>query len=160
MQNYGERCDQRPFPDRRGGDEAALPGLASGGGRLENAAARVARSQDPVRYHVRPRFVFSMRLKPAPHTKILTLPSCSLGQRNSPSSNRLATRTTPRAIPEHQLDAIRALGAEHVYGARERIGPHGVAHERGQSIGPLRKSTGLVATRTRTVPLGPIIAGS
>jgi hypothetical protein len=25
---------------------------------------------------------------------------------------------------------------------------------------PLRKSTGLVATRTRTVPVGPIIAGS
>ena len=64
------------------------------------------------------------------------------------------------AIPEHQLDAIHALGAEHVYGARERIGSHGVAHEGREAVRPFRKSTGLVATRTRTVPVGPIIAGS
>ena len=41
------------------------------------------------------------------------------------------------AIPKHKLDAICALGAEDVYGARERIGSHGVAHEGGQSVGTL-----------------------
>src|SRR5215213_5894760 len=39
------------------------------------------------------------------------------------------------AIPEHQLDAIRALGAEDINSPGERIGLHGLAHERGQSVG-------------------------
>jgi hypothetical protein len=61
------------------------------------------------------------------------------------------------SVREHQLGAI---SARQVYGGGERIGSHGVAHERSEAIGTLAKSTDLVATKTRTLPLGPIIAGS
>ena len=42
-----------PFPQRRGGDETHLPGLAPGRSAMENAASRMGRGKDPVRHHVR-----------------------------------------------------------------------------------------------------------
>src|SRR5688572_1179530 len=47
------------------------------------------------------------------------------------------------AIPEHQLDAIGALGAEDINSPGERIGSHGVAHEGGQSVSPFAEVDGL-----------------
>jgi len=41
------------------------------------------------------------------------------------------------AVPEDQLDPVRPLGPEHIDRARERIGRHGLAHQRCQSLGTL-----------------------
>ena len=47
------RAHARAFSNRRRGDEIALSRLAPGRGRMENAAARMVRGQDPIRHHVR-----------------------------------------------------------------------------------------------------------
>src|SRR3712207_59259 len=44
---------QGPLPDRRGGDEAAVPGLASVGEGVDHAGARVVHGQGPVRRPLR-----------------------------------------------------------------------------------------------------------
>src|SRR4051794_1382340 len=41
-----------------------------------------------------------------------------------------------RAIPEHQLDPVSALGPEHIDRARERVGVHRLTHKRREAIGP------------------------
>ena len=53
------------------------------------------------------------------------------------------------AIPEEQLHPVGALRAEHV-------GAHRFAHQRRQSVGAFAEIDRLVATRTRTLPDGPI----
>ena len=52
-QTATRRANEGPFPQRRGGDETHLPGLASGRQGMENAASRMGRGKDPVRHHVR-----------------------------------------------------------------------------------------------------------
>src|SRR6202048_1752107 len=42
-----------------------------------------------------------------------------------------------RTIPEDQLDPVRTLGPEHIDCPRERIGHHGLAHQRCQSLSAL-----------------------
>src|SRR3954452_20765000 len=49
----------------------------------------------------------------------------------------LGEQTHSRAVPEDQLHAIRTLGAEHINGAGERIGPHLLAHQSRQAFGAL-----------------------
>src|SRR6202047_3540361 len=49
----------------------------------------------------------------------------------------LGEQAQARAIPEHQLDPIRTLCTEHIYSARERIGRHDLANQRGQTLGAL-----------------------
>jgi len=50
------RAGQRPFPQRRGGDETDLSRLAPGRAGMENAASRMGRGKNPVRHHVRRAF--------------------------------------------------------------------------------------------------------
>src|ERR1700687_633633 len=47
----------------------------------------------------------------------------------------LGKQAQTRAIPEDQLDPVRTLGAEHIDRPRERVGRHGLAHQRCQSLG-------------------------
>jgi hypothetical protein len=75
-------------------------------------------------------------------------PSSIFGQRKIPSSSRF--------VPEHQLYPVGAFRPKNIDRSRERIRRHRLAHQCRQSLGAFRKSTGLVATITRTAPVGPI----
>ena len=63
------RAGQRPFPQRRGGDETHLPGLAPSRPGMENAASRMGRGKDPVRHHVRPALRQNLMGNPASRTE-------------------------------------------------------------------------------------------
>jgi hypothetical protein len=68
----------------------------------------------------------------------------------------LGEQAQTRAIPEDQLDPVRPLGPEHIDRPRERIRRMVSRTSAASPSAPLRKSTGLVATITRTAPVGPI----
>ena len=56
-------------------DDAALKLLfPPGRGRMENAAARMVRGENPIRHHVRRKVRHGVMVNPAPHTKFRTLP--------------------------------------------------------------------------------------
>ena len=61
--------NERAFSDRRSRDEAALSRLAPGRGRMENAAARMVRGEDPIRHHVRRKVRRGVMVNPASHTR-------------------------------------------------------------------------------------------
>jgi hypothetical protein len=61
-------------------------------------------------------------------------PSCTFGQRNSPSSRRFEMSTTP--VPSQKISFTRSvrLAPEHVDRARERVGARRLAHQRRQAV--------------------------
>ena len=71
--------DERPFSDGRRRDEIVISRLAPGRGKMENAATRMVRGEDPIRHHVRRKVRHGMMVKPASHTKFLT-DLCSEGK--------------------------------------------------------------------------------
>ena len=60
---------------------------------------------------------------------------------------RLDEQAKPRAVPEHEFDAVRTLGAEHERGARERIGFDLRLHQRRQTARPFAEIDGLQRNR-------------
>jgi hypothetical protein len=54
-------------------------------------------------------------------------------------------------IPEDQLDPVRPLGPEHADRARERTSHHGLAHQRGQSVGGLAEVDRLTTAKTAII---------
>ena len=83
-------------------------------------------------------------------------PSCDVRPAECAVLKPLGEQAHAGAVPEDQLHPVRPLGAEHVDGAGERIGPSVSRTSAARPSAPLRKSTGLVATITRTAPVGPI----
>jgi hypothetical protein len=69
------RKNERPFSDRRGRDEIVVSRLAPGRGKMENAATRMVRGEDPIRHHVRRKVRHGVMVNPASHTKFQTDPS-------------------------------------------------------------------------------------
>src|SRR6202046_3512948 len=63
--------------------------------------------------------------------------SCTFGPRERAILKPFGEQADASAIPEDQLHPIRALGAEHIDGARERIGLHSLANQRRQALGTL-----------------------
>jgi len=86
------------------------------------------------------------------------VPSVIFGQRNSPSSSRFATSTTP--VPSQNTSFTRSARlARNTYTVPENGSAPMVSRTKAASpSAPLRKSTGRVATMTRTAPVGPITA--
>ena len=74
MQTAARRADARAFSNRRCSDEIAVPRLAPGRQRMENAAARMVRGKDPIRHHVRRKICHCVMVNPAPHTKFRIVP--------------------------------------------------------------------------------------
>ncbi len=58
-------------------------------------------------------------------------------QRDAASPLKCCRTTSSRAIPEHQLDPVGPLGAEHVDRAGEGVGAHRLAHQGRQTFGAL-----------------------
>jgi hypothetical protein len=63
--------NERAFSDRRGRDEIVVSRLASGRGKMENAATRMVRGEDSIRHHVRRKVRHGVKVNPASHTKFL-----------------------------------------------------------------------------------------
>lgn len=69
----------------------------------------------------------------------------------------LPKQAKTRAIPGDQLDPFRTLCPEHVDRPRERVGRHGLAHQRRESIATFAEVYGLRCHHHRTAPApGPM----
>ncbi len=70
----------------------------------------------------------------------------------------LGERADARPIEVRQLDPVGAPRPEHLNRAREWIGAHALAHQRGPALRSLAESTGFVSIKTRTAPSAPIMS--
>ena len=118
---------QRPFPQRRGGNKAPLPGLEPLREGVDHAAARVGHGQVPVRRPVRRALHISHGLigsTAQPRTKFLTVPRAAGGLHRAiaPGIGRRPTRPAPAGLsrrgphpPRHHLGYGWGIRGERFY---------------------------------------------
>ena len=74
---------------------------------MENAATRMVRGQDPIRYHVRRQVRQSVMASPAPHTRFLTVPAHYF---HTAETGGKIDRSRPTQVGR----ALEQLGVEHI----------------------------------------------